>query len=187
MALIKYANPEIFGEEVFMGVAENISYWKEDIAQHSCHLFVVKIGSEEQLLDLWEKITARIALGFQSNLEQEIEIYNIYLVFFVNNKISKELKYKIEQNKYCCRKLVEDEFGEMEFSETFISEQIGAQIFSMNSISSANDIALVDETVESIIQKRDAKILTVLKDYQASNHKFEPYYNKFIELTNGKH
>src|ERR1700733_14796549 len=152
MAMIKLPVPEIFIEDVFASVRNEISYWQKGMSEYVCHLFVIQINEENTLAEVWEKVSARIALEFQVELSHDIEMYNIYLVFLVRLGISKEVKYKIEQDKYCCRKLVEDELGEADFTDEYISNLIGEKIFTMNTIDIGTDnlTAIIDKSVEKI-------------------------------------
>jgi hypothetical protein len=58
--------------------------------------------------DIWNKISNEIALKYQSKLETVYEKWNLYLIFITNDVTSKELKNKIENDKFSSRKIVED-------------------------------------------------------------------------------
>lgn len=114
-----------------------LEYWTYDVdarAPYSCHLFTMVCDDNAALNDCWEDITENISINFQVNLEKEIERWNIYLLFLLENEVPKEIKYKIEQDKYCCRKLVEDNLKTNDFSEEYISELTNEKIFSIHSV-----------------------------------------------------
>lgn len=68
--------------------------------------FICYISDEKKLLDDWEKIVGLIAGNFQAELENELEIWNIYLIFCTESEVNASLIYEIENNKFAMRKLV---------------------------------------------------------------------------------
>ena len=48
-------------------------------------------------------IVDNVVLYVQSNLEKYIELYNVYVIFFMNN-IDEQLVSRIEQDKYSSKK-----------------------------------------------------------------------------------
>ena len=68
--------------------------------------FVCNVKDESKLLSQWRDVTGVIAGDFQSKLENEFEIWNIYLIFCTSFNISNITKYEIENNRFSMRKLV---------------------------------------------------------------------------------
>lgn len=66
--------------------------------------------------DVWEKISKDIALRYQSRLETVFEKWNLYIIYITSDKTSKELKNKIENDKFSSRKIVEDDYDK-EFND----------------------------------------------------------------------
>lgn len=67
--------------------------------------------SENMLNQNWESITGTIASYYQSKLEEkgkDFERWNIYILFIVKEEVSTQLKYKIENDKFSSRKIVQD-------------------------------------------------------------------------------
>ncbi len=62
--------------------------------------------------DLWQKISKEIALKYQSKLENVYEKWNLYVIYLTTDLTSKELKNKIENDKFSSRKIVEDSYNE---------------------------------------------------------------------------
>lgn len=87
---------------------ENLNCWIKEELDFNIYVFTFSCENEEQLLETYDELNNDLALCFQSNLTKYPEIWNIYLFFFVENEISRDLKYVIEQNKYCSRKIVVD-------------------------------------------------------------------------------
>lgn len=79
---------------------------------------------------MWKKINNIIATYFQSNLNKNVEKWNIYLFFFVVDKVSRDVKYKIEQDKYCSRKIIIDSNEEW-LDENKIMNYIQMQLFTL--------------------------------------------------------
>jgi hypothetical protein len=66
------------------------------------------ILSEESL---WENMSKEIALKYQSKLETVYEKWNLYIIYITSDVTPKELKNKIESDKFSSRKIVEDAYN----------------------------------------------------------------------------
>lgn len=86
--------------------------------------FVLTNSSVLEENNLWQKISEEVALKYQSKLDSIYEKWNLYIIYVTNDKTSKELKNKIENDKFSSRKIVEDNFyqvlGESESAELII-------------------------------------------------------------------
>ena len=167
-----------------------LEYWTYDVdakAPYSCHLFTIAYSDNSALSDYWEDLTENIAINFQINLEREIERWNIYLIFLLENEVPKEIKYKVEQDKYCCRKLVEDCLKTKEFSGDYIMQLIQDKIFSVRQVNNDRMIesTSVSKSAETIIQATDDKILPALEGFK-SNKQIGAFYSKFKRHNNGE-
>lgn len=181
MEITKQELPQIFREEAFSSIKDIISYWKVQMnLDYSCHIFVLNNVNSLIINNMWDVVSARIATEFQSQLDSEIEMYNIYLIFLTTEHISKEIKYKIEQDKYSCRKLVEDRITTVEFSEVFISSLIKRKIFSIDTLEiHLDEVPLVShKSIESLIKNCDPLIFEALNGYQSHNQ-ISSFYKKF--------
>lgn len=65
--------------------------------------------SNEQLESNWNYINSWAAANVQLDFETEFEIWNLYLIFIVNEPIEKGLKYKIENDTFSSRKIIIEE------------------------------------------------------------------------------
>lgn len=160
-----------------------LEYWAYRVdteVPYTCHLFILACSNNNALNDYWEDLTENIAINFQTNLEKEIERWNIYLLFLLENEVPKEIKYKIEQDKYCCRKLVEDNLKTVDFSEDYISQLIREKVFSIYTTKNeaTSSVSLIDKNIETIIKEADINILTALKGFK-SNKQITPFYSKY--------
>jgi len=166
-------------------ISDELRYWTfsgKSIKEYFCHLFVLKCGNEEILSSCWEVITETIAIEFQPNLQKDIERFNIYLIFLLEDVVSKELKYKLEQDKYCCRKLVEDGLGEADFSDQYISDLLNYKIFSIQQMRSSIDIGqLPEQETTDIIKDKNLNLLRALEGFE-SQKKVTPFFTEFKNL-----
>jgi hypothetical protein len=55
----------------------------------------------------WNNIVSAISMIYQANIDVEFEKWNLYIIFICSNIVPKELKAKIENDKYSSRKIVE--------------------------------------------------------------------------------
>lgn len=78
--------------------------------------FVLANSSTLSEENLWENISKEIALKYQSKLETVYEKWNLYIIYITSDIAPKELKNKIENDKFSSRKIVEDSYSK-EFNE----------------------------------------------------------------------
>lgn len=78
--------------------------------------FVLANSSTLSEENLWEKISKEVALKYQSKLETVYEKWNLYIIYITKDITPKDLKNKIENDKFSSRKIVEDSYGE-EFND----------------------------------------------------------------------
>lgn len=74
----------------------------------SISCFVCWIDNENLLSYRWSHVASLIAVEYQSVLEDESAVWNIYLCFICPFQVNKNLKYEIENNKFSMRKIVVD-------------------------------------------------------------------------------
>lgn len=73
-------------------------------------VFYIHVKAEEDVLaQNWTKITDFIAINFQTSLNEGFAVWNIYLFFITKKLISKELRFKIENDTFSSRKIVIEE------------------------------------------------------------------------------
>lgn len=182
MAITKHPVPLIFQDTVFKKLLPHLQYWKKGLHNYACHIFVLSVKIEADFAELWEPITAKIAVLFQSELAANIEIWNIYFVILVKEKVSREVKYKVEQNKFCCRKLVEDNLQKAAHSDEEITALLEAKIFNLDIIDKPiADELLVSTTASFLEGANEADIVKVLANFQ-TNQQFDKYYRNFKKL-----
>jgi len=87
----------------------SISHRKVKIS-HDVHVFIVEVQNEELLSEIWKRLRDYIAVYFQNTMESDFERWNLYLIYVCRDEISKELKYKIENDRVSSRKIVVDKY-----------------------------------------------------------------------------
>jgi hypothetical protein len=108
--------------------------------------FVLTESSVLEENDLWQEISKEIALKYQSKLESVYEKWNLYIIYVTGDKITKDLKNKIENNKFSSRKIVEDGFSRM-----FNDEEANRLI--IKHITNTDLIGILDRTQDKIKEK----------------------------------
>ncbi|MGV9004431.1 ABC-three component system middle component 1 [Flavobacterium sp.] len=82
----------------------------EKISINISVLFVYGLSKDFEENDNWEKISEGIALKYQSKISDVFDKWNIYIIYLCSDIATKELKNKIENNRFSNRKIVEDNF-----------------------------------------------------------------------------
>lgn len=138
-------------------------------------IFYMVVDSEEKLESIWDRLNSEIALDYQSELDLAIERWNIYEVFICSNSINSDLKYKIEQDKYCARKLVYDNVKDMEKPDFSIEEYIDERLFKLN-VKTAKKPSTVQKTIKDLVENFDPKLIKILEEQTFSDYFLEETY-----------
>lgn len=85
-------------------------YFKRNMGEYNAHIFTCKFDSLAELESCWERIVSYIAVYYQSKVKIEIEKANFYIGFFADFPVSIELKNRIEQDSFCAKKYIFDNF-----------------------------------------------------------------------------
>lgn len=96
--------------------------FKKNANNFNIYIFTNFYENGKELEETWNELNNDIAFHFQTKIEKDIERWNIYIVIFVAEEIQASLKYSIEQNKYCARKIIIDNFKEDYETETIVRE-----------------------------------------------------------------
>jgi len=149
---------------------EGLILWEKKYENFNTYIFSICL-TENKLVESWKKLRNDIALYFQSNLEKEIELWNIYIVFFIEDKIEQiELKYKIENDHYCARKIVLDNVGDIKDDQEKLKSLIIKKLFELKipELTTPDSI----EEIENLINLNDPRltgintIQTLIKVYK---------------------
>ena len=125
--------------------------------------------TEEGLNDKWESVTSSIAVNYQSEFEdeeQEFERWNMYIFFIVKGSVSDQLKYKIENNKFSCRKIVQDNIDVSSYLDSI------KELTQKNIINSDLNRSLIDDNDTSAKippYSSDSTIYKLIEDHKLNN------------------
>lgn len=117
------------------------------LAQSNVNISVFFVLAKSSVLsdeNSWENISKEIALKYQSKLESVYEKWNIYIIYITSDVTPKELKNKIENDKFSSRKIVEDSYNK-EFNDHEAHQLI------VKHITNSDLKEIVDATKEVII------------------------------------
>ncbi|BES62690.1 ABC-three component system middle component 1 [Dysgonomonas capnocytophagoides] len=106
--------------------------------------------SEKELDDNWEVITSSIAAYYQSEFDDdtmEFERWNIYILFLVKKNVSNQLKYKIENDKFSSRKIIQDNISDS-INIDSISQLIQGHIIN-NDLDISEPIDIIEQSIGS--------------------------------------
>jgi hypothetical protein len=146
----------------------NVYCWIREEDEYNLHVFSILLENESELEKVWNELTNAIAVFFQSELDNDIEIWNIYIMFLVKDFVSRDLKYKIEQEKYSARKIVVDNFRNNDYCLTNnIESLIESRLFIFNLPDSNNNE--VDEFKDKSIDEVDNPETLINNSHEANN------------------
>lgn len=119
--------------------------------------FFIKSDNEQILIETWENIRNMIGVYFQSKLESEFDVWNIYL-FYITSEVSKELKHRIEHDTISSRKIVvnhQKEMSDSDFKEYLFSEHITNINLNVSLVEEVNLKFSKNKVLSAIIDKID--------------------------------
>lgn len=147
----------------------------------SVFTFIMK--TKKDLAENWEIIISSVAAHYQAelvNTNQDFERWNIYLLFLIESKVDVDLKYKIENDKFSSRKIIQEEWKqgvEEDKIKTLISERI------LNTDLSS---CLEDKELSKENYKSDSEIYNKIVRYKSEGTKRgkEEYENLYEDIVN---
>ncbi|QWG36728.1 ABC-three component system middle component 1 [Bacillus mycoides] len=160
-----------------------------DYGKYNFYVFSCHYDLEEELKIHYKSVNDIIAFEFQRKLMLDVEKWNLYIFFFINEKISEELKTLIEQNKYATRKIVYDNISK-ELSNDEIKEVILNKLFLLDL--SPEDLSNTenDSTLQEIISNKDLLLINLIKEVKEVkgtsnkeiNIKKKEFVQKYLEV-----
>lgn len=141
--------------------------------EYKVNIISCEFNNGKDLGDNWKMIVDNVALYVQSNLEKYIELYNVYVIFFMN-KIDEQLLSRIEQDKYSSRKIVIKSY--MPETTEEIESVISNRLFNFN-------IEKVDKffSIADILSKNERKLYDCLKNKESIK---EEDIDEIVEILN---
>ncbi|PLC57362.1 ABC-three component system middle component 1 [Photobacterium carnosum] len=129
----------------------------------------IQLNSEEYLWSNWEALTNEVAINYISTLKSTFSKWNCYIIFACTFNISKELKYKIENNKFAARKIIIEVNDYI--SEPEIRNIINNRILAFN-------INLSDSSAFKVIEQPLSKTSDILIEMKLPLDKKDESINK---------
>lgn len=108
----------------------SLQLYKRDMTGYYSWILCCDVLDTEYLDKHWENIIDNLAIYVQSDLEVDIERYNLYVIFFINTSINSKLKNKIEQDKYSSRKIIVNNSMPKQHEE--LSKKVEELLFNIN-------------------------------------------------------
>ncbi|MEM8937887.1 MAG: ABC-three component system middle component 1 [Bacteroidota bacterium] len=121
---------EIYGNSLV--TYSNNSDWKINV--------IFFFSESETIENIWRDVSSAVSVVYQSGLTQneEFEKWNLYIIFVCSDSVSKDLKSKIENDKFSSRKIVEDNF-KTELTEVKANEIISRHITNTDLVDVVNE------------------------------------------------
>lgn len=180
--------PDELSQNLSIEQADNkIKLWEVKLgneAQYRCHAFIIELDDVHMLESEWALYKSEIALYFQAELKIDIEIWNIYLFFIVNGEVSREIKYKIEQDKYSCRKIVVskielDRYCLYDSEKLNVEKMLNKYLFDVDINKPKPNIAS-ELSVKALVEKENPLVIQVLETYNPAINKQKRFYEKYL-------
>jgi len=112
------------------------------------------IANKKTIENNWKIFSNIVAAQFQNSEfmseNKEFEKWNFYVIYVVKEKLSKELKNKIENDRFSSRKIVEDSFSN-EFNDNEANKLI------IKHITNTDLIGILDQTQDKIQEEYKPK------------------------------
>jgi hypothetical protein len=144
---------------------ENLTCWEYKEDNYSLYMFSIQLKNQDELLKIHEELRDYIAIYFQSQiLEKDIERWNIYQFFFIQEKVDDSTKQKIEQDKFSTRKIILDNLKKSLLDEQ-IKSLINLELFDFKIETRKIDTDTVDEK----LNKEHSTILELIDKIENSN------------------
>lgn len=178
MFLNKQAVIEMIKEESGNNSFDLVECRVKSEANYNVYIFTMVLKDQDELTEHWKEISGDIAIHFQGELESDIEIWNIYILFLVQGSIDSETRYSIEQNKYSSRKLVIENVKSPVDNE-YIENIVNEKLFNVNVESDIN-VGTPNEPISATLEAKYEKLFKVIKD--SGQEKPSVLFTKYLEL-----
>ncbi len=154
---------------------EKLQCWIKPQINYNIHIFSIQLKDEKELLKIKDDLRDYLAIYFQSQtLEKDIERWNIYQVFFIEESVSKNIKQQVEQDKFATRKLVFDNLGCV-LTDEEIAKKVKKEIFEFK----LNKKELVSSSlIDSLEEENLALFLEIEKANGDINVLLKPFENE---------
>lgn len=150
----------------------DIRCWKKNQGGMLINIFTIIFEDESKLNNLWEEINNDIGFYFQSTIDNEASRWNLYIFFFIKRNVSSIIKYVIEQDKYCARKIVVENFKD----DVPIDKYIENRLFNIKIKQKEESESKTEkESLIEIISNSDNKLVNIIKENEDVNEIVKKY------------
>ncbi|MGL4992030.1 MAG: ABC-three component system middle component 1 [Sarcina sp.] len=140
---------------------KEMNCWIKKEKKHNIYIFTIEISDDKNLYRLSRDITSNIAFDFQTTLKLDLERWNIYLIFIVNDIVSMDIKYKIEQDIFSVRKIIYDQL--ISNSENDMKKIIEDKLFNIFSEDRANKDSFEKRELINLLKEENLKYCSLLE------------------------
>jgi len=120
---------ELLGSTDSFFLDPSVSCWQKKQGKLSVYVFAQIFSTGEELLNNYKLLRDHVAVCFQSQGDiSDAERWNLYIFYFVSEKVAADIKQLVEQDKFSTRKIVCSNSGE-NISDQLIKQQINAELF----------------------------------------------------------
>lgn len=84
----------------------DLSLFKANFGESYISCFFFRAPDEEKIKENWLNISSSIAALYQTRLPDDYSVWNIYFILICAGSVSRDLQYKIENDKFSMRKIV---------------------------------------------------------------------------------
>jgi len=124
-----------------------ISCWQKQQGKLLVHVFTQIFPDGDALLSNYKVLRDHIAVCFQSQGEiNDAQRWNLYIFYFVAEKVNQGIKQLIEQDKFSTRKIILDNCGSV-ITDEFIEQQIDADLFEIKVQTKVAKVTSLDEVI----------------------------------------
>lgn len=132
-------------------IFEGLECWIKEEYNYNIYIFSIQLEDKDKLLEIHEELRDYIAIYFQSQLiEKNVERWNIYQFFFIQDKIDEVTKQLIEQDKFSTRKIIHDGLNKV-INDDHIKSIIEEELFKFE----YTPRGLATESIDEFLAKKE--------------------------------
>lgn len=123
-------------------------------------LLIIKLSNIDKLMDnhgkLFDNLTSSLSIYLEKYLEDDFTRWNVYIIYVTEKDTTKEIKYKIENDTFFARKILEDKY-KSQLTDENIAKLISKHI-------DFTDLKINTTQPTQVIYKSSSEVYLKLKD-----------------------
>jgi len=160
---------ELKGKFAEAFLATGLEYEHVAFGDGIVHVFFITVKNAEQLSSVWRKASNFMALHFQSGLEDDFQVWNLYIFYRIEERVDNDLTYLVENDTFSSRKII---VGLDRTNEEIIAEHI------LNS-----DLSITEQKIEGVTFMHNPVLWQCLKDKGPNKIVTEEHKKLFKKIT----